>query len=49
MSLFKMMSEPWDKVENMGARVLSIFKFPILIFIAFLIFVMVILPKMEGI
>lgn len=48
MSLFKMMSEPWDKVENMGTRVLSIFKLPILIFVAFLIFVLVILPKMEG-
>lgn len=47
-ALFKTFAEDWGDGTNMGKRLLNLYKWPILIFIAFLIFVMVILPRMEG-
>jgi len=47
MGLFKMLSQQWSDTENMGKQLLHLFKWPLIIFVMFVIFVMVILPRMN--
>ena len=46
-SLWDLLHQDFKDAENMGMKILKIFKWPILSFVGIMIFVMVILPRMQ--
>jgi len=47
MSIFKLIGHNWTDADKMGGQILNMFKWPLIFFVLFLIWVLVVLPRIS--